>query len=96
MTSLVALACAGWLAVPGADPPSVAPLAFGMTPQDASSALHAPLIHHHGSARSEVFYATRPARIPGLYRVDRRIYLQFRNGCLTGWKSDWRGPSGLL
>ena len=90
MKSLVALACAGWLTVPGADPPSVAPLAFGMTPQDVANVLHAPLTYHHGPPGSEVFYATRPARTPGFVRVDRRIYLQFRHGCLTGWKNDWR------
>jgi hypothetical protein len=49
MKSLVALACAGWLTVPGADPPSVAPLAFGMTPQDVANVLHAPLTYHHGA-----------------------------------------------
>lgn len=92
MKSLVALACAGWLAVPGADPPSVAPLAFGMTPQDVASALGAPLTYLHGGPRSEVFYAALPASTPGFYRVDRRIFLQFRNGCLTGWKNDWRRP----
>ena len=46
---------------------------------------------------NEVFVVTRPARVPGFYRVDRRIYLQFRRGCLTGWKNDWRRPPrGLL
>src|SRR5215831_2840414 len=92
MKSLVALTCAGWLTVPGADPPSVAPLAFGMTPQDAANALHAPLVYHHGRRGSEVFYAVRPAHIPGFYWVDRHIFLQFRHGCLTGWKNDWLGP----
>jgi hypothetical protein len=97
MKSLVALACAGWLAVPGADPPSVAPLAFGMTPQDAATALGAPLTYHHGRPGSEVFAATYPAAIPGFYRVDTRIFLQFRRGCLTGWKRDWsRPPRGLF
>jgi len=89
MKTLVALACAGWLAVPNADPPSTLPLAFGMTPQDAANALEAPLIHARGRHGNEVFYVERPARTPGLYRVDRRIWLQFRRGCLTGWKSDW-------
>jgi hypothetical protein len=94
--SVVAAACAGWLMVPGADPPSVAPLAFGMTPQDAANALHAPLIYAYGRPGSEVFFATRPAHIPALYRVDRRVYLQFRHGCLTGWKNDWTPPRRLF
>lgn len=96
MKSMVALTCAGWLTVPGADPPSTLPLAFGMTPQDAAVALGAPLIYHHGRRDSEVFYATRPAHIPGFYPVDRRVYLQFRKGCLTGWKSDWSEPHLLF
>lgn len=96
MKSVVALTCAGWLTVPGADPPSTLPLAFGMTPQDAAVALGAPLIYHHGRRGSAVFYATRPAHIPGFYPVDRRVYLQFRKGCLTGWKSDWSEPHLLF
>ena len=96
MKSLVALACAGWLTVPGADPPSTLPLAFGMTPQDAASAIGAPLTHVRGRKGSEVFVATRPAHLPGFYEVDRHIYLQFRHGCLTGWKSDWSDPHLLF
>jgi len=96
MKSVVALTCAGWLTVPGADPPSTLPLAFGMTPQDAAVALGAPLVYHHGRRGSEVFYATRPAHIPGFYPVHRRVYLQFRKGCLTGWKSDWSEPHLLF
>ena len=90
MKSVVALACAGWLAVPGAHPPNIAPLAFGMTPQDAAAALGVTLTPVYGRAGSEVFYAVYPASIPGFYSVDGRIYLQFRRGCLTGWKKDWR------
>jgi hypothetical protein len=89
MKTLVALACAGWLTVPNADPPSTLPLAFGMTPQDAATALGTPLIHERGRRGNEVFYAERPALTPGFFRVDRRVWLQFRRGCLTGWKSDW-------
>jgi hypothetical protein len=94
--TVVALACAGWLTVPGADPPSTLPLAFGMTPQDAATALGTPLVYDHGRPGSEVFVATRPAHIPGFYRVDRRVFLQFRHGCLTGWKNDWSPPRRLF
>ena len=89
MKTLVALACAGWLTVPNADPPSTLPLACGMTPQDAATALGTPLVYEHGRRGNEVFYAKRPALTPGFYRVDRHVWLQFRRGCLTGWKSDW-------
>ena len=92
MKTVVALACAGWLTVPHADPPSTLPLAFGMTPQDAAVALGAPLIYDHGSRGNEVYSAIVEAPVPGLFRVDKRIFLQFRRGCLTGWKNDWRRP----
>jgi hypothetical protein len=92
MKSLIALTCAGWLAVPGANPPNVAPLAFGMTPQDAANALGTELTYDHGRPGSEVFSAMYSAGVPGFYRVDTRIFLQFRRGCLTGWKKDWRRP----
>jgi hypothetical protein len=97
MKSMVALACAGWLNVPGAHPPNVAPLALGMTPWDVSQALGVPLAPVYSRGRSDVFYAVLPSGIPGFYRVDGRIYLQFRRGCLTGWTNDWRRPPrGLL
>jgi hypothetical protein len=67
-----------------------------MTPRDAAAALGAPLVYDHGRRGSEVFVAMRPAQIPGLYRVDRRVFLQFRRGCLTGWKSDWSDPHLLF
>ena len=92
MKSAVALACAGWLSVPGAHPPNVYPLAFGMTPQDVSNAIGAPLTYVTGRRGSEIFVSTYSAGIPGFYPVNERLYLQFRKGCLTGWKSDWRMP----
>ena len=48
MKTVVALACAGWLTVPNADPPSTLPLAFGMTPQDVANVLGAPLTYDRG------------------------------------------------
>ena len=92
MKSIVAWTCAGWLTVPGAQPPSTAPLAFGMTPHEAAQALGAPLHRISGHRSSEIFYASHPASVPGVYPVAERVFLQFRNGCLTGWKKDWRMP----
>ncbi len=97
MKSIIALTCAGWLAVPGAQPSNTSPLAFGMTPQDVASSLGTPLAYVSKRRDAEIYYAERPAGVPGFYRVDKRLYLQFRKGCLTGWKSDWRMPApGLL
>jgi len=92
MKTLVALACAGWLTVPNADPPSTWPLAFGMTAQDVANVLGEPLVYDHGRPGNEVFHVTVRTPVPGLYPVDKRIWLQFRRGCLTGWKNDWRRP----
>jgi hypothetical protein len=90
MKSAVALACAAWLNVPGAHPPNTAPLAFGMTPQEVANALGTSLTPVSGRRGSEIFSAMQPARIPGFYPAETRLYLQFRHGCLTGWKKDWR------
>jgi hypothetical protein len=96
MKSVIALTCAGWLTVPGAQPPN-SPLAFGMTPQQVANVLGSPLTYVTGRRDNEIYYVLRDANVPGLYRVDGRLYLQFRRGCLTGWKSDWRmPPRGLL
>lgn len=97
MKSVVALTCAGWLAVPGAQPSNVAPLAFGMAPHDVATVLGTPLTRVESRRGAEIYYVVRDAGVPGLFRVNERLYLQFRRGCLTGWKSDWRmPPRGLL
>ncbi len=67
---------------------NLAPLAFGMTPQDAAIALSASLDYVRGRPGSEVFVAGREAGVPGFYPVGERLYLQFRRGRLTGWKTD--------
>jgi hypothetical protein len=69
---------------------NTAPLAFGMTPDQASIALGVPLIYHSGRSGSEIYFAFGSPGIPGFYPVDSAIALQFRNGHLTGWKKDWR------
>ena len=89
--TLIAL---GWLtaAVHASNilPPSnIVPLAFGMTPDEASAALGAPLVYVAGRPGSEVFVAQRNAGVPGLYPVAERLFLQFRRGSLAGWKKDW-------
>lgn len=68
---------------------NTAPLAFGMTQQQASDALGAPLklvaVQRRGG---ETYFADRDARVPG-YPAGEHIFLQFRRGRLTGWKTDW-------
>ena len=69
--------------------PNTAPLAFGMTQQEASNALGAPLeliaVQRRGG---EAHFASYDARVPG-FPAGERIVLQFREGHLTGWKQDW-------
>ena len=78
-----------WLAWCGAPGSNTAPLAFGMTPAEASAALALPLVYHSGRRGSEIYVAGGPAGIPGFYPTGFGIALQFRRGKLTGWKKDW-------
>ena len=87
-------ACLCWFLTCGTTGPflsNTAPLTFGMNEQAAATALGVPLVPIRGVGRSKIYLATRRASVPG-YPVRRRIYLQFRNGHLTGWKNDWRMP----
>lgn len=86
---LLTLFALGWFAAGNAHASNIAPLAFGMTPAEASVALGAPLVYVRGRPGSEVFVAERNAGVPGLYPVGERLFLQFRRGGLTGWKKDW-------
>jgi hypothetical protein len=70
------------------------PLEFGMTPDVVATALGVPIVHVSGGAGNEVYYAERSTLVPSLFTYDRRLWLQFRNGRLTGWKNDYQrgGP----
>src|SRR5262245_3792392 len=78
-----------WAAVCGTQS-NTFPLAFGMSPEQASIALGMPLVYYSGRAGSEIYLAYGSPGIPGFYPVDSALALQFRNGQLTGWKKDWR------
>ena len=65
---------------------NIAPLNFGMTPEEVSSALGVPLVYYSGRAGSEIYLAYGSPGIPASIRVDSAIALQFRKGQLTGWK----------
>jgi len=72
--------------------PNTLPLVFGMTPDEASRALEAPLVliavqGRRGRAGA-IYFADRDARVPG-YATGEHVFLQFREGRLTGWKMDW-------
>ena len=68
---------------------NIAPLAFGMTQQQATDALGAPLTYVAGRPGNEIYFAVRDTHVSG-YPVGEALVLQFRRGALTGWKKDWR------
>jgi hypothetical protein len=101
---LTATALTGWIApataqqrlpLLGAHTPFTAtlsnntPLSFGMDPEDATRALGGPLTYVSGRRGNEIFVALRHEGGSGFFPRDDRLYLQFRNGRLTGWKGDW-------
>ena len=65
------------------------PLAFGMDAQAAERALGSPLNYVSGRPGNEVYLTFRNLGGSGLFYNKHRLYLQFRNGRLAGWKGDW-------
>jgi hypothetical protein len=65
------------------------PLVFGMDAEDAARALGTPLNYIRGRPGDEIFLAFRNLGGSGLFFHKDRLYLQFRNGRLAGWKGDW-------
>jgi hypothetical protein len=81
-----------WAAYCGPYDSNAWPLAFGMTPEQASAALGMPLTYYAGPHGSEIYLASGWAGVPGRFPVDAAITLQFRRGHLTGWKNNWSLP----
>ena len=88
MKTAIALTCTLLMPPPGL-PSNVAPLAFGMSLSQVAATLGQPLTHVSGRSGHEVYFAVTPAGVPGFHPVGQGIHLQFRNGCLTGWKAHW-------
>jgi hypothetical protein len=65
------------------------PLAFGMDVEGVSRALNEPLSYLRGPPGEEIYLAIRNLGGSGLFNHRDRLYLQFRNGRLAGWKGDW-------
>ena len=65
------------------------PLAFGMDVEDVSRALGGPLRYISGRPGDEIYLAFRNIGGSGLFIQHHRLFLQFRNGRLAGWKGDW-------
>ena len=65
------------------------PLVFGMDAQAAERALGTPLNYVSGRPGNEVYLTFRNLGGSGLFYNKHRLYLQFHNGRLAGWKGDW-------
>jgi hypothetical protein len=65
------------------------PLSFGMSPQEVSQTLGAPLYCVRCRGGSELLLAIPNVKGAALSFRSDGFYLQFREGRLTGWKGDW-------
>jgi len=65
------------------------PLAIGMNVEDTAQALGTKLNYVSGRPGDEIFLAFRNNGGGGLFVNKDRLYLQFRDGRLAGWKGDW-------
>jgi hypothetical protein len=65
------------------------PLAVGMDAEDVAHALGGPLNYIRGRPGDEIYLAYRNVGGSGLFFHKDRLYLQFRQGRLAGWKGDW-------
>jgi len=87
---IVTVFCIWWLALGCARTASEL-VRFGMTTEEAA-AVFGSYMTYVTHRRDGDFYLVRgPAPIPGVYppSVEERLYLQFRQGRLTGWKNEW-------
>jgi len=97
MVALLAsdLTHAGQLEMPSPRRPFVAtlsnntPLAFGMDIEAATRALGQPLNYVGGRPGNETYLALRDIGGSELVPHHHRLFLQFRQGRLTGWKEDY-------
>ena len=93
MSANIAPASAAYKAEPAAVRAG-APLAFGMTEQDASAALGVPLSYVRGRPGNELLLALPNVKGSALTIRSDGLYLQFRRGRLTGWRGDWGTAKG--
>ena len=70
--------------------PNNVPLFFGMNVEQVSLVLGTTLNYVGGRPGEEVYLALRNVKGSALSDRTDGLYLQFRQGKLTGWKGDWR------
>jgi hypothetical protein len=64
-------------------------LRFGMKRDEVALALGVPLTRVSGRPRHELYLALPNVKGSALASRSDGLYLQFRNGKLSGWKGDW-------
>jgi hypothetical protein len=89
VTAGIALAGLLIACAPGLAQPTAAPLSFGMSIDEASSALGVPLSYVRGRPGDELLLAIPNVKGNALAIRSDALYLQFRQGRLSGWKGDW-------
>jgi hypothetical protein len=87
MLADIAVASAAYKAEPAVR--SGGPLAFGMSIDEASTALGVPLSYVRGRPGDELLMALPNVKGSALAIRSDALYLQFRRGRLSGWKGDW-------
>jgi hypothetical protein len=65
------------------------PLVVGMSTDEATQALGTELKYLSGRPGDEIFLTFRNVGGSGLFGHKDRLYLQFRQRKLAGWKGDW-------
>jgi hypothetical protein len=65
------------------------PLVFGMDVEQVSAALRQPLQYVSGPPGNEIYLALRNQSGSGLINHHDRLFLQFHDGRLAGWKEDY-------
>jgi hypothetical protein len=95
----VALSAVGCIALNPIDPAAAQtafaprnatlPLSFGMSAEQASQSLGVPLSFVRGKTGNELLIALPNVKGAALSSRSDGLYLQFRDGKLTGWKGDW-------
>lgn len=65
------------------------PLAFGMDARQTARALRQPLQYVRGRPGNEIYLALRNIGGSRLIPYRHRLFLQFRQGRLAGWKEDY-------
>jgi hypothetical protein len=68
---------------------NIRPLVFGMDVSEVSAALRQPLEYVSGPPGNEIYLAFRNQGGSGLLNHHDRLFLQFHNGRLAGWKEDY-------